>query len=109
MSDENLDTSFQTAMSFSSLLPDDVLTTLKRRSSPACDGQQDGSRKRQKGATDDISSAGVVNGNSLANDLAEELHCGCCSDILYRPVVVSPCQHHFCGRYESEFGFLMSA
>ena len=37
--------------------------------------------------------------NKLAEDLAQELQCGCCSELVYRPVVVSPCQHLFCGRY----------
>ncbi|KNZ81289.1 E3 ubiquitin-protein ligase CHFR, partial [Termitomyces sp. J132] len=35
----------------------------------------------------------------LADDLARELECGCCSDLVYRPVLVNPCQHFFCGRY----------
>lgn len=35
---------------------------------------------------------------TLADNLEEELQCGCCSAIVYRPVVVNPCQHFFCGR-----------
>lgn len=38
---------------------------------------------------------------ALAEDLAQELQCGCCAELVYRPVVVSPCQHFFCGRYDS--------
>ncbi|KAG1872420.1 hypothetical protein DFJ58DRAFT_722359 [Suillus subalutaceus] len=34
---------------------------------------------------------------ALAEDLAQELQCGCCTELVYRPVVVSPCQHFFCG------------
>ncbi|KAG1770891.1 hypothetical protein EV702DRAFT_1202218 [Suillus placidus] len=34
---------------------------------------------------------------ALAEDLAQELQCGCCAELVYRPVVVSPCQHFFCG------------
>ncbi|KAI6027655.1 hypothetical protein BKA83DRAFT_4232205 [Pisolithus microcarpus] len=33
----------------------------------------------------------------LVEDLVQELQCGCCSELVYRPVVVSPCQHFFCG------------
>lgn len=39
-----------------------------------------------------------VDGAALADNLEEELQCGCCSAIVYRPVVVAPCQHFFCGR-----------
>ena len=42
--------------------------------------------------------AGAVDGAALADGLEEELQCGCCSAIVYRPVVVAPCQHFFCGR-----------
>ncbi|KAI6114415.1 hypothetical protein F5141DRAFT_1187953 [Pisolithus sp. B1] len=37
--------------------------------------------------------------SALVEDLVQELQCGCCSELVYRPVVVSPCQHFFCGRY----------
>ena len=40
----------------------------------------------------------AVDGAALADRLEEELECGCCSAIVYRPVVVAPCQHFFCGR-----------
>lgn len=36
---------------------------------------------------------------TLVNELAQELQCGCCTELVYHPVVVSPCQHFFCGRY----------
>ena len=44
------------------------------------------------------SSGASVDGGALADNLEEELQCGCCSAIVYRPVVVQPCQHFFCGR-----------
>jgi hypothetical protein len=37
--------------------------------------------------------------SALADQLAQELQCGCCSELVYRPVLVSPCQHFFCGRW----------
>lgn len=36
--------------------------------------------------------------SALAEQLAQELQCGCCSELVYRPVIVAPCQHFFCGR-----------
>jgi E3 ubiquitin-protein ligase CHFR len=36
--------------------------------------------------------------STLADQLAQELQCGCCSELVYRPVIVAPCQHFFCGR-----------
>lgn len=45
----------------------------------------------------------VASGNSaLAEQLAQELQCGCCNDLVYRPVLVAPCQHFFCGRYAAK-------
>lgn len=40
-----------------------------------------------------------IDGQALAEDLAEELQCGCCAELVYKPVVVMPCEHFFCGRY----------
>ncbi|KZW00890.1 hypothetical protein EXIGLDRAFT_745330 [Exidia glandulosa HHB12029] len=34
---------------------------------------------------------------SLEDELALELNCGCCTEVCYNPVLVSPCQHSFCG------------
>jgi len=94
--------------------------TLKRPISPSFeDIQGDISRKRIKERnTDDddgrlegyleqeiepirqmVVSPSMSAANKLAEDLAQELQCGCCSELVYRPVVVSPCQHFFCGRY----------
>ena len=39
----------------------------------------------------------VVNGDALADDLAQELMCPCCSDLVYKPVVILPCDHISCG------------
>ncbi|OBZ71229.1 hypothetical protein A0H81_08387 [Grifola frondosa] len=78
--------------------------TLKRRASLTFEGMQDdSSRKRAredlgeyKGICESDQNA-AVDGVALANNLEEELQCGCCSALVYRPVVVSPCQHFFCG------------
>lgn len=34
----------------------------------------------------------------LVEVLAEDLQCACCSELVYKPVLVVPCQHFFCGR-----------
>lgn len=39
-----------------------------------------------------------VDGEALAEDLGQELECGCCAGLIYKPVVVNPCEHFFCGR-----------
>lgn len=76
--------------------------TLKRRAShPLEDRQDDGNRKRMKEETNEQPEQpepSSVDGEALADDLELELQCGCCSALVYRPVVVSPCQHFFCGR-----------
>ena len=41
-------------------------------------------------------SESIVN---FVDELAQELQCGCCSELVYKPVLVMPCQHFFCGRY----------
>ncbi|KAA1469939.1 hypothetical protein DENSPDRAFT_652747 [Dentipellis sp. KUC8613] len=77
-------------------------TTLKRRASPSFEGLDTDSRKRLKedmsqdheGA---VAQVPCIPDISVVDDLAEELQCGCCSALLYRPVVVYPCQHYFCG------------
>jgi E3 ubiquitin-protein ligase CHFR len=78
---------------------------LKRRASPSFEGlEDDTSRKRLREGGNDIPTDSGSDKNflatqhALANDLAQELNCGCCSELCYRPVVVSPCQHFFCGR-----------
>ena len=66
------------------------------------------SRKRLKEdppgpeAQSSVSGAALVNGAALADELEQELQCGCCAALVYRPVLVSPCQHFFCGRLVSE-------
>lgn len=80
--------------------------TLKRRASPSFEGmQEDVSRKRIKEQLEpDSAMISTVNHqndsdtSNLANDLEQELQCGCCSELAYRPVLVLPCQHFFCGR-----------
>jgi E3 ubiquitin-protein ligase CHFR len=78
---------------------------LKRRASPSFEGlEDDASRKRLKednngNFMDRRSDENLVTTQkALADDLAQELNCGCCSELCYYPVVVSPCQHFFCGR-----------
>ncbi|KAK0201854.1 hypothetical protein DFS33DRAFT_1350575 [Desarmillaria ectypa] len=83
---------------------------LKRRASSSFEGlPDDTSRKRVKGdnrsvEADPVASsnttsgpAAAINGAAFVDELAQELQCGCCSELLYRPVIVSPCQHFFCG------------
>ncbi|KII86933.1 hypothetical protein PLICRDRAFT_274455 [Plicaturopsis crispa FD-325 SS-3] len=82
----------------------DSLPSLKRRASASFEGQHDEtSRKRLKEDHADIptggpftESAGIVQ-DALVDDLVQELQCGCCSELVYKPVVVNPCQHFFCG------------
>lgn len=80
--------------------PAESAARLKRR---AEDDLDDGARKRMKEHADgpDVqttSAAPAVDGQALADDLEQELQCGCCAALVYRPVIVAPCQHFFCGR-----------
>lgn len=73
--------------------------SLKRSASPTFGLEEISSRKRFKeseGQTDDDN--GATTESKLADDLSQELGCGCCSELVYNPVVVLPCQHVFCGR-----------
>jgi hypothetical protein len=78
--------------------------SLKRRASPSFEGLEEDSRKRMKEDDDPEQSdtSGPITLSimkpSLVDELAEELQCGCCSELVYKPVIVSPCQHFFCGR-----------
>lgn len=82
--------------------------SLKRRaSSNWAEGSGDSpSRKRLKdehvgqGSTDSPASGStdIMNRRALADDLAQELECGCCAALVYNPVTIIPCQHSFCGR-----------
>ncbi|KAJ3524086.1 hypothetical protein NM688_g8623 [Phlebia brevispora] len=77
--------------------------TLKRRASATLeDAEPSSSRKRMKedtGAANEgqPDSGELVNGHLLAEELEQELQCGCCAGLVYRPVLVAPCQHFFCG------------
>ncbi|KAF8318454.1 hypothetical protein DL93DRAFT_2075880 [Clavulina sp. PMI_390] len=33
----------------------------------------------------------------VVEDLEAELSCGCCAGLVYRPMILQPCQHFFCG------------
>ncbi|KAJ7781779.1 hypothetical protein DFH07DRAFT_791505 [Mycena maculata] len=83
--------------------------TLKRSASASFNDVQDESvvsRKRMKEEHEDAEAPeqaqapGTVvpaNDSALVEQLAQELQCGCCSELVYRPVIVVPCQHFFCG------------
>jgi E3 ubiquitin-protein ligase CHFR len=93
-------------------LPDilsDTPGNRKRRASPGLDldreAEESSARKRLK---DDhvpsenngsiMVSTGSLIGERAVEELALELQCGCCTELVYRPVLVLPCQHFFCGR-----------
>ena len=84
-------------------LTDSSLSLLKRRASLSFDCMDD-NHKRMKNDKDDNRNdlfqtpVGMVGGLKFADVLAEDLHCGCCSELVYKPVLVIPCQHFFCGR-----------
>ncbi|KAG6377048.1 hypothetical protein JVT61DRAFT_1097 [Boletus reticuloceps] len=87
-----------------SLAPDShpSTTTLKRPPSPSFEGVDDKiTRKRfREDSSEDMAQAQIASTSkyeALVEDLAQELQCGCCAGLVYRPVVVSPCQHFFCG------------
>lgn len=95
------------------LAPDDHLPafSLKRPPSPSFEGvDAEITRKRFKeDSSEDMARepiASTSKHDTLVEDLAQELQCGCCAELVYRPVVVSPCQHFFCGRY-SRFMYLL--
>ncbi|KAJ3842804.1 hypothetical protein F5878DRAFT_359975 [Lentinula raphanica] len=72
--------------------------SLKRSPSPTCEDQDSRKRLRKSEEPTDIqptNNSGME--SKLVEDIAQELECGCCSELLYRPVMVSPCQHVFCG------------
>ncbi|KAL0961296.1 hypothetical protein HGRIS_006255 [Hohenbuehelia grisea] len=85
-------------------------STLKRRASPSFGDMEARKRPREEatqvadedlpvassGSTQ-VAALGAIDGARLADDLLEELQCACCSALVYRPVLVSPCQHFFCG------------
>lgn len=87
---------------------------LKRPASPTFEGLEEDSRKRVKTvdhvnvpqtnpALADATQAVALSteptpSSALLDDLEQELLCGCCSAIVYRPVIVYPCEHYFCGR-----------
>jgi E3 ubiquitin-protein ligase CHFR len=83
--------------------PSEALGALKRRASSSFEIRGDNTRKRLKedfppDETADAQAPAPISSRQLADDLEQELLCGCCSALLYRPVAVYPCQHYFCGR-----------
>lgn len=78
---------------------------LKRRAqSPLEEPPDEGSRKRFKEDTrDQQNKQGLPQASWLIEAIEEELQCGCCSALVYKPVLVMPCQHFFCGRWVRPF------
>jgi E3 ubiquitin-protein ligase CHFR len=85
------------------LPPLSVSSLLKRRASPSFDCIGD-NLKRMKNDKDKNRNdlfqipVGMDAEVKFVDVLAEDLHCGCCSELVYKPVLVIPCQHFFCGR-----------
>ena len=80
-------------------------SSLKRRASDSFDFPGLGARKKMK---EDIQASDkptemprLDESSGFIEDIAQELQCGCCAELVYRPVLVMPCQHFFCGRYVS--------
>ena len=74
-------------------------TTRKRRASSAfTDCPDEVTRKRMRDINIDPDVHPPDPNLGLADDVAQELQCACCSELVYRPVLVIPCQHFFCGR-----------
>jgi E3 ubiquitin-protein ligase CHFR len=86
------------------------VSALKRRASPSFEGLDDDTSRKRLKEEDVVNLINVeshdnilATQDTLADNLAQELNCGCCSELCYRPVVVSPCQHFFCGRQVYSF------
>ncbi|KAH8104575.1 hypothetical protein BXZ70DRAFT_888072 [Cristinia sonorae] len=82
----------------------DTITSLKRTAASAfgSTSEENSGRKKPKEAADESATAmsisePAIDGQALADELEQELQCGCCSALVYRPVIVHPCQHFFCG------------
>jgi len=74
-------------------------TLLKRRVSSS--SFEENSHKRIKEDGDPLLAANqfCTDGDAdFLDEFAEQLFCGCCSELVYKPVLVMPCQHFFCGR-----------
>ncbi|EKM79362.1 hypothetical protein AGABI1DRAFT_40399 [Agaricus bisporus var. burnettii JB137-S8] len=82
-----------TSASVSLLTP--PLSGVKRRASQ--DAIVESSRKRLKEDVDDRDHVEALGDTTFMQELADELQCGCCAALVYKPVLVLPCQHFFCG------------
>ncbi|KZT19495.1 hypothetical protein NEOLEDRAFT_1077597 [Neolentinus lepideus HHB14362 ss-1] len=76
--------------------------TMKRRASASFEDREEILSKRLKddrrdndGMSEDIRLR--MDASQIVDELEQELQCGCCSALVYRPVIVNPCQHFFCG------------
>ena len=77
-----------------------ISSMLKRRASPSFD-TVDNNHKRMKQDKDDNNCNDAlppVGMENFTDVLVDDLQCGCCSELVYKPVLVIPCQHFFCGR-----------
>lgn len=74
-------------------------SALKRTASSTFESDDQPVRKRLK---EDNAQITIIEDrpqdSRIADELSQELHCGCCAELAYRPVLVMPCQHFFCGR-----------
>ncbi|KAF5338926.1 hypothetical protein D9611_008728 [Ephemerocybe angulata] len=93
--------SHQNLMDTSTSCASTSTATLKRAASESFESDDQPVRKRLKEDSDQGMDMTVDEQRSrdskVADELSEELQCGCCSELVYRPVLVMPCQHFFCG------------
>jgi E3 ubiquitin-protein ligase CHFR len=80
--------------------------SLKRRAtSPLEDSPVEGRKRLKEDTSDEQLQGGISQESQFLDEMGEELQCGCCSALVYRPVIVMPCQHFFCGRYVNPLRF----
>ncbi|TFK68577.1 hypothetical protein BDN72DRAFT_841547 [Pluteus cervinus] len=87
------------------ITPNPTAPSLKRAASTSFEGLEESGRKRLKEdhtipdeeCPGSASLDAPTDSLDLVEGLAQELQCGCCSALVYRPVIVTPCQHFFCG------------
>ncbi|KAF8895547.1 hypothetical protein BD779DRAFT_736465 [Infundibulicybe gibba] len=69
----------------------------KRTASLSVEMLQNDAGRRKKTKAEAEAPNSPANDVALVEELSQELQCGCCSELVYQPVIVSPCQHFFCG------------
>ncbi|KAJ7600828.1 hypothetical protein C8J56DRAFT_911399 [Mycena floridula] len=70
---------------------------LKRRASTPLENGESSRKRIKEDLNHEPQQSDQADQLTFAEDLEQELQCGCCSELVYRPVLVSPCQHFFCG------------